>query len=235
MDGQHGGLKNRDILDFGCGEGTTAIAIALGRGARRVVGLDIIPEVARCLPLAQKQLGLKTLPPNLNLHQIEPGKLHNPDEKFDVIYSWSVFEHIDQTILQDVLTQLRSALRPNGLIFIQIAPLYYSSQGSHLCHLLPEPWGHLLIQESSLLADDNSYRARLKRACVDSAQFESLWALYTTLNRIMAKHLVNEIESAGFEIVREYHTQEELKPPQRLLDVYQAEVLTTNQVVILAR
>ncbi len=35
----HGGLAGRDVLDFGCGEATAALAIALRHGARRVVGI----------------------------------------------------------------------------------------------------------------------------------------------------------------------------------------------------
>ena len=35
----HGGLAGRDILDFGCGEATMALGIALRYGARRVVGV----------------------------------------------------------------------------------------------------------------------------------------------------------------------------------------------------
>jgi 2-polyprenyl-3-methyl-5-hydroxy-6-metoxy-1,4-benzoquinol methylase len=41
----HGGLKGKEILDFGCGEGTTAMGLALQHEAARVVGIDIVADV----------------------------------------------------------------------------------------------------------------------------------------------------------------------------------------------
>jgi hypothetical protein len=33
---------------------------------------------------------------------------------------------------------------------VQIAPLYYSAEGSHLSHVLPEHWVHLKMQQNRL-------------------------------------------------------------------------------------
>ena len=46
----HGGLAGRDILDFGCGEATMALGIALRYGARRVVGVEIHGEIDNAVP-----------------------------------------------------------------------------------------------------------------------------------------------------------------------------------------
>jgi SAM-dependent methyltransferase len=90
---ERGGLSRHDVLDFGCGEATTALAIALQTPANRVVGVDIMPDFEECSVLARSQIGLASLPPNLSLHRIRLGYLHNDTDKFDLIYSWSVFEH----------------------------------------------------------------------------------------------------------------------------------------------
>ncbi len=224
----YGGVAGKDMLDFGCGEATTAIGFARNYPARRVVGIDIMPDVHLCAPLAREMLGLDELPGNLSLHQIQPGLLHDPTETFDIIYSWSVFEHIEQRILPSVLAQLRLALRPGGLLFIQIAPLFYSSEGAHLNHLVPEPWGHLINQHSL-------YREKLRAACPDDASFNSHWATYTTLNRITAPALLKAVRAAGFNVLRDYTTREDLDIPTQLEGIFERDVLLTNQVVLLAQ
>src|SRR5207248_9362017 len=92
---EHGGLEGKDILEFGCGEGTTALAIALQHHRARVVGIYIMPDPERCLPLAKDQLGLDELPSNFSLHRVSAGKMHNSSDRLDLIYAWSVFEHVD--------------------------------------------------------------------------------------------------------------------------------------------
>ncbi len=224
----YGGISGRDILDFGCGEGTTAIGMALQHAPRRVVGVEIQPEMDRCLPLAREQLGLEDLPENLHLYRIKPGFLHDPYDRFDLIYSWSVFEHIEHRLLPSVLDLLRGALKPEGLLFIQVTPLFYSSEGSHMKRWVPEPWGHLLNQH-------NDFCDKLRSACRDQAEFESLWSTYRTLNRLTAPELVELVRGAGFEILRDYRTQDECQPSARLKQIFHNDILITNQIVLLLR
>ena len=51
-------IEGKDVLDFGCGEATTAIGMALQKQPRRMVGVEIQDEYLRCLPLARDQIGL---------------------------------------------------------------------------------------------------------------------------------------------------------------------------------
>jgi SAM-dependent methyltransferase len=223
----HGGVDGKDILDFGCGEATTAIGLTLKHAPRAVFGVDIMPDVHMCLPLARQQLRLDSLPGNLYLRQIQPGQLDFPNDSFDLVYSWSVFEHVDRDIMWTVLQDLRRVLRPSGYLLIQIAPLYYSSEGSHLNALVPEPWGHLTNQL-------NTYQDKLRAACPDEPTFSSLWSTYSSLNRLTASELIDLLAKCHFCILRQHTTSEELAPPQSLLHAYDPGVLTTNQVVLLA-
>jgi cyclopropane fatty-acyl-phospholipid synthase-like methyltransferase len=225
---EYGGLQGKELLDFGCGEATTAIGMALRKRPKRIVGVEIQPNLERCLPLAQAQLRLSRLPDNLELRRIEPGTLHDPRDRFDLIYSWSVFEHIERGLLPRVFAQLRGALKPNGLLFVQIAPLYYSAEGSHMLPWIPEPWAHLLDQHSV-------YCDRLRAGTRDDAEFQSLWSTYRTLNRVTADELVALARGARFQVLRDYRTKDEREVPARLLAVYQRDVVTTNQVVLLLK
>lgn len=225
---EHLVLEGSDVMDFGCGEGITALALALKLKARQVVGIDIMPDIERCLPKAQAQLGLERLPENLTLYRVEPGHLHDHHDRFDLIYSWSTFEHVDQRIFGDVLLRLRGTLKPGGLLFVQIAPLYYSSEGSHLFHKISERWGHLLDQESV-------FYDKLAAAVPDEEELRALWSTYRTLNRLDAGELVDALRNYGFEILRTYTTQEDYELPEKLRSVFQEEALRTNQIVALAR
>jgi len=221
-------LEDKNILDFGCGEATTALGMALQKAPRRVIGVEIQDEYLRCLPLAKEQLGLGALPPNLELIKVLPGEMHSQTDRFDLIYSWSVFEHVEQPFIQPILESLRAMLKPNGLLFLQIAPLYYSAEGSHLKPWIPEPWAHLRYQHSV-------YKKMLEAGCPDEAERKTLWSVFTTLNKVTADQLVDLSKRAGFEVLRDYRTQDEIDLPEDLQMIFQKKILSTNQVVLLLR
>jgi len=228
--GKHSSLPDAEILDFGCGEGITALGLALQYSPSRVVGVDIMPDPERCLPIARTELGLSSLPENLELHRVKPGHLHNTNDYFDVIYSWSVFEHVDPRVIDDVIELLYKSLKPGGIVFIQIAPLYYSAEGSHLYEYIKEPWGHLIhpsnVYYDKLISADNIDNEDLRKA---------LLSTYTTLNRITASELERRFENSNFKIVKKYTTRDQLEPPDTLTEIYNYNILTTNQVVLLLR
>lgn len=221
-------LRGADVLDFGCGEGVTALGIALQHNPRRIVGVDIMPDPERCLPAAQEQLGLKSLPENLSLVRVRPGELHDDKDRFDIAYSWSAFEHVDQRVLDDVIRLLWAALKPSGLLFVQVAPLYFSAEGSHLYDFVGEPWGHLLHQH-------NAYYDKLigSNKVHNEEQAKTLWSTYRTLNKLTADQLIDRFCALGFKLLKQYRTRDTKEPPDELRRMYNYDVLTTNQVVLL--
>lgn len=225
--GDHGGLKGRDILDFGCGEATMALSIALRFAARRVVGVEIHKEIDNCIPYAYAQLGLEDLPGNLELKRMDPDSPLKEAGMFDVIYSWSVFEHVAQNLIVDCFQKLKNVLRPGGIMFLQTTPLYYSAEGSHLKPWVPAPWAHLSMQQDLLYA-------ALREKIEDAGQFEQLRSVYETLNRATAPELIRAVQRAGFRIVREYRTFDEIEVPAHLKEIYTEDALMTNQLVFLA-
>ena len=220
-------FEQSDVLDFGCGEGITALGFARRLKTKSVTAVDIMPDVHQCLPRARAAIGLNSLPANLRTRQISVGENFYPNEKFDLIYSWSVLEHVEQPMLDHVIGQLKSRLKPNGLIFSQIAPLYYSAEGAHLCHRLPGVWRHLLTQ-------DSVYYSQLTQACQDEVERDALWSCYQTLNKLTAPELKRRFERAGMTLVAEYTTEDQVgEPPPELLEIFNRSTLMTNQVVLL--
>jgi hypothetical protein len=82
--------------------------------------------------VARAHTGLAELPANIELHRVTPGFLHDLGDRFDLVYSWSVFEHVDERLIAEVLRLIKSSLKPDGLLFVQIAPLFYSAEGCTL-------------------------------------------------------------------------------------------------------
>jgi 2-polyprenyl-3-methyl-5-hydroxy-6-metoxy-1,4-benzoquinol methylase len=117
-----------------------ALSMAIRKEAHRVVGVDVLDVYEGCLPQAQEEIGLRSLPGNLEFRQIIPGQELEQFGQFDVIYTWSVVEHIVQDMLVRALASIKTALKPNGSVFLQISPLYFSAGGSHLAPWVPEPW-----------------------------------------------------------------------------------------------
>ena len=224
--GDHGGLEGRDILDFGCGEATMALGIALRFKARRVAAVEIHKEIDNCLPYARAQLCLERLPSNLDLIRMEGDSPLERLGSFDVIYSWSVFEHVSQHLIVDCFKRLKRVLRPNGIMFLQTTPLYYSAEGSHLKPWVPAPWSHLQMQQDLL------YAALSEKTTKE--QFEHLRFVYKSLNRATAPGLIRAAEASGFKIVREYRTSDEIPIPDELKEIYVEDTLRTNQLVFLA-
>jgi 2-polyprenyl-3-methyl-5-hydroxy-6-metoxy-1,4-benzoquinol methylase len=220
-------VSSADVLDFGCGEGITALGFARRFQAKSVSAVDIMPDVRRCLDRSMQNLGLP-LPANLQARQIAPAEDFMAGKKFDLIYSWSVFEHIEQTILDEVIAQIASRLKPGGLLFTQIAPLFYAADGSHLAHRIPEPWAHLTMQ-------GDLYLKRLTEACTRTDERDALWACFSTLNKLTAPELKRRLDRTGMTLLREYTSEnaDSGEPPSALLEVFTREALMTNQVVLL--
>jgi len=206
------------ILDFGCGAGIAAASIALRHPQAQVAGFDILPiDVGGLAQSLDRQAG-QTLPSNLNFISTfseqdagEPG--------YDLIYSWSVFEHIRQSQIVPVCRFIRSSLKENGVFFMQIDPLYFSPRGSHLYRFFKEPWHHL-----SLSIDE------LREGTCAPAQAEigaREWQQFVELNRLTGGQIIEHAKAGGLQLLRAQFFSTELEPPPALLDIYQRDTLTT--------
>jgi len=136
-------LAGAEVLDFGCGHGLQALA--MGKYARRVVGVDLPRDVlqASWATHAAANVEFRTT--------LEPG------ERFDVVVSCSSFEHFSDP--GAILREMRSRTRPGGIVIISFAEPWYSPHGSHMDGFTRLPWINLLFPESAVM----SVRARYRR------------------------------------------------------------------------
>ena len=130
-------IKDRHIVDFGCGYGDEAIHMAR-RGAAQVVGIDIRENV---LDIA-RQKAIDAGVENSCRFVSDVAGLHA-----DIIVSIDAFEHFDDPgAILDIMAHM---LNRDGRVWISFGPPWYHPAGGHGFSVFP--WAHLVFTEASLI------------------------------------------------------------------------------------
>jgi SAM-dependent methyltransferase len=238
---RHIDLLSARILDFGCGDGYMALGL-LRFNPMKVIGVDLNPAFESLPEICERYLDLENLPEAIAFQQVEEGKrLPFENQSFEVIYSWSVFEHLRD--VRQVMQELYRVLVPDGLLFIQIEPLFHSPFGSHLHRLVSKPWAHLLMNEDEFLE-----RAKLAEDQVSSIEKDLAYQRlefdcfknflineYKNLNQITAQELI-KISRDYFKLISlELRQSHPYSPPEKLLLQYSEELLLTNELLMMVK
>lgn len=236
-------LEQGHTLDFGCGDGITALGLILKHQARKITGVDISRTHQGLANLANTQISLDRLPRELAFKRIHAGDRFSLQSPCDLVISWSTFEHIELSYMQGILDNLHRALKPDGLFFLQINPLYFSPYGSHLSRFKLPAWAHL--QWSSEQVTDavmafageiptdeleENFRTR------DFATYK-MFVLneYRQLNQLTSRQLIQLLNENGFEVVREAYGQVSLAAPADLLEKFSQHDLLTDEIRLLLK
>lgn len=111
-----GAVRNKHILDLGCGLGEVGVYFAI-KGAK-VTMVDISQEMLNFSEKLAKKYHVI-----VKTHKSSVENLHFPDKiKFDIIYAGNLFHHVN---INEALVRLKSYLKPNGVI-ISRDPLAYN-------------------------------------------------------------------------------------------------------------
>lgn len=107
-----GGLNVREksILDIGCGLGGPAFVLVKKYGAN-VVGIDIEAELIERAQRRAMELGLEA---QTDFQVTEPGPLTFPIESFDVVFSIGAFTQIENK--REMYLECRRVLKPGGVL-----------------------------------------------------------------------------------------------------------------------
>jgi SAM-dependent methyltransferase len=104
---QHVPLNCENALEIGCGTG--AFARLLATRSRRVVALDLSPEMIRVARARSSQFD------NLEFHLADAMTWDFPQSQFDFICSIATLHHLDQ---RKLLLKMKDALKPRGVLVV---------------------------------------------------------------------------------------------------------------------
>ncbi len=109
--------EGRTFLEVGCNWGRWCVSAA--RRGYRVVGIDPSLDAVRAARRVADELGVEA-------EYVVGDARHLPfaDESFDVVFSYSVFQHFTRRAAVTAFAELGRVLRPGGLSLVQMANVW---------------------------------------------------------------------------------------------------------------
>ena len=190
-------LRGR-ILDVGCGDGITALGVALRTGCEELVaidpfrGFDRLPEILRA-----NHLPADAIPKRVKYLGEDANFLPFADDSFDVVISWAAVEHFAGGYLQ-ALREMKRVLRPEGLLFIHPG-LYYCNAGHHLAEYSTEPFFHLRKSRDEIRAIVFGAKPRYEDRAGETPTPAQHWQWFNELNPITVTRFEQELRALEFE------------------------------------
>jgi ubiquinone/menaquinone biosynthesis C-methylase UbiE len=100
-----GSLKEKDVLEVGCGNGSHAQLLAMS--ARSYSGIDLTSYAVKS---TTRRLGHFGLPGRIT--QMDAERMAFADDSFDSVWSWGVIHHSANT--REIVKEIHRVLRPGG-------------------------------------------------------------------------------------------------------------------------
>jgi SAM-dependent methyltransferase len=197
----HIALEGATVADVGSGDGIIDLGIVLSARPAKLVGFDIRPTDPEALRRAMKAAEINEELPDadrLAFVKSDVAGIPAPNEAFDVVFSWSVFEHVDQPIA--MLHEVRRILKPGGVLFLQIWPFYGSQHGGHLWQSIEEPFAHLTRSPFRLEEELHGKRGTDQSRSADD-EFRSLNRI--TVDALQRAMLAARLRIAKVELISE--------------------------------
>lgn len=140
----HIDLKNKDVLDAGCGFGGKTVYY-VEQGCKSVIGIDLDEKHIKYAREFAEKKGL----PNIEFKTANLTNLPFESNKFDIIFLDDVVEHVQRSLLVDVFKECKRLIKPNGKICLEFPP-WSSAFAAHLYDYIHIPWSHLIFSTETL-------------------------------------------------------------------------------------
>ncbi len=100
-------VKNKEVLDYGCGNGVHSIFL-IRAGAKKVVGIDLSEK---SLEIARERIKREGLEGKVEFLKMDCEKMDFPANYFDIIFDGGTFSSLD---LKKAYPEIVRVLKPNG-------------------------------------------------------------------------------------------------------------------------
>jgi SAM-dependent methyltransferase len=186
-------IEGKRVADVGCGDGIIDLGLVLKGRPAELIGFDLMPVDREALVRAARAAGVaEELPAELGFMLSGATEIPAPSDDFDVIVSWSTFEHVDDPV--GLLREVRRVLRPEGCFFLQLWPFYDSEHGGHLWPHYEGAFPHLLEKYERILERVQGRRATNPRIGAEEE--------YHSLNRITLDDLQRALMVSGLAVAK---------------------------------
>jgi len=119
-----GSVKNKSVLDIGCGYGAMTIKIAKA-GAEKVIGVDVSEKMI-------KKANAENLHEKIQYKIISAEKINTIEDKFDIVVSCLAIHYIEN--FKELFSNIASLIKSGGkFIFSMEHPMYTASK-------FPQQW-----------------------------------------------------------------------------------------------
>ena len=180
-------IRDRRILDFGCGRGHQSVSLAQA-GAAHVLGLDTNPPmIAHGRSLAERA-GVSDCVEFATHVAIEQAGT------FDLVISQNAMEHYPDP--KAILEEMIRALHPDGLILLTFGPPWFAPWGSHMGYFLKVPWVNLLFPEATVMRLRSRYRSD------DAQRYEEVEG---GLNRMTVRKFERLVSETGLDVLFQHY------------------------------
>jgi 2-polyprenyl-3-methyl-5-hydroxy-6-metoxy-1,4-benzoquinol methylase len=120
--------KGMNILDFGCGTGI--FSEQFDKIGANVIGVDVSQE------LVERN---RSLIPTIDFRLTSGDTLDFPNNKFDLIHSMMVLQHIPGNIRCSIVKEFNRTLKPGGYVMI-VESIYQADSSAHLFPISEHEW-----------------------------------------------------------------------------------------------
>jgi len=139
------------VLDFGCGSGSSTVALGELLGRTEIVAVDLEETNVAVARVRARYRGIENVS-----FLVSPGPMDLPPElgTFDVIFLTAVCEHLLPRERTTVVPKLWSLLRPGGVLFVsetphRYYPVEYHTTGLPLLNYMPSGLAYALTRRFS--------------------------------------------------------------------------------------
>lgn len=162
-----GEFKNRRLLDFGCGSGSSTMILARMFPHTQIVGIELEEKLLSIAQLRATYYGYKNID-----FMISPNQDTLPPSigYFDYVVLSAVYEHLLPRERETVLPQIWSIIKPGGILFFNQTPYRYFPVETHttggllFINYLPDKLALFYAQHFSIRKlKNNSWKELLRR------------------------------------------------------------------------